>query len=352
MTTTNPFKHLDIHTNKGAAHILAGMAVGQGRPAQATLLTTGVFVDREVINIGDVTGPPIDDDEYEIVDISTDSTVDILTFWNNTDPEVTQTAIDPADYVFVVGEYVAVELEIAMVSHIVVNSATDWDVSFVRGLAGTTNVAHGTGTDPIEVQEGTALTADTITVPMIGVTQAIGLAALEAIIGAGADDAGGSARGPADYNGAVNDLTQMVQGQWRFINVNDVVGLLVSKIGGERVVDVAITAGNNDWETAATYGGASANANISHHQTIVPTAEEVAGALIYVPLNFEPTGATVYVTTTADGLIEAWDGTVTLDRVNNGVLLDDDGLVNFAETSTISLTVHGNVDVADAAVIG
>lgn len=352
MPTNNPFKFLDVHTNKGAAHMLAGMAMGQGTPAQATLLTTGVFVDREVINIGDVTGPPIDDDEYEIVDVSTDSTVDILTFWNNTDREILQTAIDPADYDFQVGDYVAVNSEIAIVISKKINSATDEDIGFYRGVAGTSIAAHSTGTDPIAVREGTALTADTITVPMIGVTQALGLDALAAIIGAGADDEDDSERGPANYNGVVNDLTQMVQGQWRFINMDDVVGILVSKIGGVRVVDVAITSGNNDWETAATYRGANANANISMSLSLVPTAEEVAGEVIVIPCNFEPTGVTIYATTTATGLVVAFDGTVTLDRVNNLVLIEFGGLVDLAATDTVSITVHGNVDVADAAVIG
>ena len=105
MTAQNPFKFLDVHTNRGAAHMVAGMAAGQGAPAQGTLLTTGVFVDREVVTIG--LAASLNDDIYEIVDISTDSTVDVLTFWNNTDENIIQTAIDGAgDYQFAVGDYV------------------------------------------------------------------------------------------------------------------------------------------------------------------------------------------------------------------------------------------------------
>lgn len=350
MPSKNPFKFFDAHTNKGAAHMLAGMAAGQGTPAQAALLTTGVFVDREVVTVGLAANG--DDDIYEVIDLSTDSSVDILTFWNNTDREITQTAIDPNDYAFVVGEYVATTAEIAIVTHILVNSPTDWDVSFYRGVAGTAIAAHSTGTDAIEVQEATALTVGTIPLPMVAVTQAAGLDALAAIIGAGADDEADSERGPAGYNGIVNSLTQMKQGQWRFVNIDDVTGVLISKVGGEREVTVAITSGNNDWETAETYRGASANANISMVVTLVPTAEEVAAELIVVPCNFEPTGVDIYVTTTATGLIVAFDGTVTLDRVSNLVLIEFGGLVDLAATDTVSVTVHGNVDVADVAVIG
>jgi hypothetical protein len=350
MPTKNPFKFLDVHTNKGAAHMVAGQAVGLGTPAQATLLTTGVFVDREVVTVG--LAADGDDDIYEIIDLSTDSTVDILTFWNNVDREITQLAIDPADYAFVVGEYVATTLEIAIVTHIKVNSATDWDVSFYRGVAGTTIVAHVTGTDAIEVQEGTALTAGTIPLPMIGVTQAIGLAALAAIIGAGADGEGASERGPADYNGVVNDLTQLKQGQWRFINLDDVTGMLVSKVGGDRAVTVAITAGNNDWEAALTYGGVSASANVNMVDVRIPTAEEVAAGILFVPCNFKPESASVFGYVRSTDVEVAFDGTIVIDRTLNVVSIVDSGLVPFAEVDTAVISIQGRVEVADVAVIG
>lgn len=351
MTATNPYLHTDVHTNRGAMHTAAGQAMGQGTPAQATLLTTGVFVDREVVTIG--LAATLDDDIYEVVDVSTDSTVDILTFWNNTDAEIVQTAIDGAgDYQFTVGEYVAVNAEIAIVISVVINDTDDNDVGFRRGVAGTTIAAHSTGTDPIAVQEGTALTAGTITVPMIAVTQAVGLDALAAIIGAGAEGEGDSERGPAEFSGVINDATQLKQRNWRFVNLDDVTGVLVSKIGGDRAVVVAITSGNNDWEATPTYGGSGANANVSYVVTVVPTAEEVAAELIVVPCNFEPTGVDIYVTATSTGLVVAYDGTVTLDRTLNVVLLEFGGLVDLAETHTVSITVHGNVPVADAAVIG
>ncbi len=340
MTASNPFKFLDVHTNKGAAHMVAGMAVGQGTPAQATLLTTGVFVDREVVTIG--LAASLNDDIYEIVDISTDSGDDILTFWNNTDPEVVQTGITTG--LLAVGDYVGTELELSIVIS-VVTGATD-TVGFKRGVAGTTIIAHATGTDPILVKEATALTAGTITVPMVGVTAAIGLDHLAGIIGVNGD------RGPADYNGVVNDLPQLKNPNWRFVNIDDVTGILFSTVGGVRAETVAITAGNNDWEAALTYRGADANANISMSLSLVPTAEEIAAELIVVPCNFEPTGVTVYATTTATGLVVAFDGTVTLDRVSNLVLIEFGGLVDLAGTDTVSITVHGNVAVADAAVIG
>jgi len=349
MPTKNPFNFLDVHTNKGAAHILAGMAMGQGQPDMAAFVSTGVFVDREFFTIG--TAAAGDDDIYAIVDLSTDGGDDILTFWDNTDPEVTQPALTTG--VYSLGQYVAVEDEIAMVTNVIVG-ATD-TVSFFRGVAGTTIVAHSTGTDPIEIQEATALVAGHISVPSTVVTAVGGLAALAAIVGQ--DTLVG--RGPFSleipsntFGNRVSGFPKIKNAGWRFVAVNATTGYLFATAGGARTVTLAEAHANHTWSTAATYNGRNANANISLHEGRVPTAEEVTAGLLVVHCNFEPTGATVYVTTTADGLVELWDGAITLDRVNNLVTLDNAGLVNWAATSTVSIVVHGNVDVADAAVIG
>jgi hypothetical protein len=339
--------------------MVAGQAVGNGRPDMSTLLTTGVFVDRDTVEIGDNTAPEEGLDIYEIVDISTDSTVDVLTFWNNTDEVITQTAIDGAgDYQFAVGDYVAVESELAIVTAVVINATDDNDVTFYRGVMGSTIAAHATGTTAIEVKEATALTADTITVPTIAVTAVAGLDALAAIIG------NDSARGPFDSNfiatnvfGVGNQLTgvltKMTQRQWRFINYDDTTGFLISTVGGARGVvvdDAGLT--NATLLPAATAGGSSANANVNHVVTLVPSAAEVTAGVVVIPCNFEPTGASVTVSTTATGASEAWDGDIILDRTLNLVTVDNTGLVDWATTSTVSVVIHGNVAVADCAVIG
>ena len=347
MTTTNPYKHLDVHTNKGAAHMVAGQSVGSGQPDVAALVTGGVFVDRETLEIG----VAVDNhqDIYEIVDLSTDSTVDILTFWDNTDREITQLAIDPADYAFVVGEYVATTLEIAIVTHIVVNSATDWDVSFYRGVAGTSIVAHSTGTDAIEVQEGTALVAGTITVPAIGVTAAIGLDALAAIIGVNGD------RGPAGYNGVINDKTQLVNPQWNFENLDDTTGLLSSTVGGPRGETLDDTnVANAAWDETTTNGGDTVNAAPHVALTRVPTAAEVTAALMYLKVNFHVLAVNMYAYITATGAAVAADATVAFIDDDSGVItITDAGLVNFVTTDTYVFEVIGApVAVADCAVVG
>ncbi len=350
MPTNNPFKFLDVHTNKGAAHMLAGMAVGQGRPDMSTLLTTGVFVDRDSFFIGVVADN--DEDVYEAVDISTDSGDDILTFWNNTDVEITQTGITTG--LFAVGDYVGTTAELAVVTH-VITGATD-TVSFYRGVAGTTIAAHATGTDAILADSGVALTAGAITVPMIGVTAAIGLDALAAIVGQ--DTLAG--RGPFALEIPSNNFGLTIQGfpkikqpSWRFINLDDTTGFLISTIGGLRAVAVDDTGLTNaTLLPATTAGGLSANANVNHVVTFVPSAAEVTAGLAVIPVNFEPTGATAQVTVTATGAAVAWDGVVVLDRVQNLVTLDNAGLVDWAATDTVSVVIHGNVDVADAAVIG
>jgi len=339
MPTENPFKFLDVHTNKGAAHMVAGQAIGQGQPDVQSFVTSGVFTDRETLTIGS--------DVYQLVDLSTDSTVDVLTFWNNTDVVVTQTAIDPADYSFSVGQYVAVESEIAIVTGIVVNSATDWDVSFYRGVAGTTVAAHATGTTAIEVQGVTALTAGAITVPATAVTQAVGLDALAAVIG-------GTNRGPSDYGGVVNSLPQVIDTAWTFYNTDDVIGLLVSKVGGERAVTLAEACANAVWSDTASAGGSSVYATPHYAMTRVPSAADVTLGTLYFKTNVLTLAVEAFVYTTATGAAVAWDGTATIvDRVNGIVSLDNGGLVDWAATDTVVLYVQGApVAVADCAVVG
>lgn len=345
MTASNPFKFADVHTNRGAMHMAAGQAVGQGQPDIGVFTTSGIFVDRETLTIGTAAG--LDDDIYAIVDLSTDSGDDILTFWNNTDPEVTQTGITTG--LLAVGEYVAVESEIAIVTH-VITAATD-TVSFARGMAGTTIVAHGTGTDPIEIQEATALVAGTITVPTIAVTAAAGLDALAAIIG---NDANRSPQG----NGAqgrptlVDGLVALKQSNWRFINTDDTVGLLISTVGGSRAVTLAEAGTNTAWDATPTYNGANAQSNVNMVVSRVPTAEEVTAGAIIIPLNFTPEEAKVAVYTTATDAIVAWDGAVVYDRTLNTITVGNGGLVDWAATDTVTVHITGVVDVADAAVIG
>lgn len=337
MPAENPFKFVDLHTNRGQVSLAVGHGLAPGHPDTQRLVTSGVFVDRETVTV--------DGDVYEIVDLSTDSTVDILTFWNNTDQVITQTAIDPADYTFTVGQYVAVESEIAIVTSIKVNSATDWDVTFYRGLAGTTIAAHATGTTAIEVQAVTALTAGAITVPATAVTQAAGLDALAAVI------ANDSARGPFESgkidsnvfgvgNQLAGVLPKITSPEWTFYNLDDVNGLLVSDVVGERGATVAEAGANMAWDDTATSGG-SQPAVSRTEMTIsrVPTAAEVTAGIMYFKVGGLVLGTpAVDVYTTATGVAVAHDGTVAVVDANNGIIsVDNGGLTDWATTDTVVL---------------
>lgn len=335
MPAENPFRFIDLHTNRGQVSLTVGHGLAPGHPDTQRLVTSGVFVDRETVTV--------DGDVYEIVDLSTDSTVDISTFWNNTDQVITQTAIDGTAYSFAVGQYVAVESEIAIVTNVVVNSTTDHDVTFYRGVAGTTIAAHATGTTAIEVQAVTALTAGAITVPATAVTQAAGLDALAAVI------ANDSARGPFESgkidsnvfgvgNKLAGVLPKITSPEWTFYNLDDVNGLLVSDVVGERGATLAEGGANMAWDSTTTSGGsqpAVSRADICISR--VPTADEVTAGIMYFKLNGIVIGTpTVDVYTTATGATVAWDGTVTVvDRLNGIVSVDNGGLTDWATTDTL-----------------
>lgn len=347
MPAENPFRFIDLHTNRGQVSLAVGHGLAPGHPDTSALVTSGVFVDRETVTVeGDV---------YELVDLSTDSTVDILTFWNNTDQVITQTAIDPADYTFTVGQYVAVESEIAIVVNIKVNGAADWDVTFYRGVAGTTIATHATGTTAIEVQAVTALTAGAITVPSVAVTQAAGLDALAAVIG---DD---TARGPFESgkidsnvfgvgNQLAGVLAKITSPEWSFYNLDDVTGLLVSDVVGERGATVAEAGANMAWDSTTTSGGSQPAVTRDVSISRVPTAAEVTAGTIYFKVGGLVLGTpTLTVYTTATGAPVAWDGTLTIvDRVQGILSADNGGLVDWAATDTVVLNVEQSPVALDA----
>jgi hypothetical protein len=337
MPANNPFKFNDLHTNRGQVSLAVGHGLAPGHPDSSALVTSGVFTDRETVTVeGDV---------YEVVDLSTDSTVDVLTFWNNTDQVITQTAIDPADYSFSIGDYVVVESEAAIVINIAVNSATDWDVTFYRGVAGTTIAAHATGTTAIEVQSVTALTAGAITVPAEDMTQAVVLDALAAVIGKD------TARGPFESgkidsnvfgvgNQLAGVLPKITSPDWTLYNLDDLTGLLVSDVVGERGATVAEAGANMAWDSTTTSGG-SQPAVSRTELTIsrVPTAAEVTAGLMHFKVGGVVLGSpAVDVYTTATGVAVAHDGTVTVVDANNGIIsVDNGGLTDWATTDTVVL---------------
>ena len=242
--------------------------------------------------------------------------------------------------------YVAVNSEIAVCTNIVVNSASDWDVSFYRGVAGTTIAAHSTGTDPIEVDSGVALTAGAITVPATAMTQAVGLDALAAIVG------NESGRGPFSQEIVSNTFGNVISGfpkitspAWTFINLDDVNGLLVSDVIGERGATLAEAGANMAWDSTTTSGGSQPEVGRDVFISRVPTAAEVTAGIMYfkVPGGGPTLGATpasVSVYTTATGANVAWDGAVAVVDAATGIIsVNNGGLTDWAATDTVVLNV-------------
>lgn len=337
MPAENPFKFVDLHTNRGQVSLAVGHGLAPGHPDTSRLVTSGVFVDRETVTV--------DGDVYEIVDLSTDSGDDILTFWNNTDVEITQTGITTG--LLTVGQYVAVESEIAVVTN-VITGATD-TVSFYRGVAGTAVAAHATGTTAIETQSVTALTAGAITVPVTDVTQALGLDALAAIVG------NESGRGPFSQEIVSNTFGNVISGfpkitstAWTFINLDDVNGLLVSDVIGERGATLAEAGANMAWDSTTTSGGSQPEVGRDVFISRVPTAAEVTAGIMYfkVPgggptLGVVANAAEVFVYTTATGANVAWDGTVAIVDAATGIIsVNNGGLTDWAATDTVVLNVR------------
>ncbi|MGW8177531.1 MAG: hypothetical protein ACWGQW_01880 [bacterium] len=302
MPISNPFGALNKETTKGAALISLGQGIVSGQKDQSTLTFSGVAVDRETVTI--------DGDVFEVVDLSTDSTFDVGTGWDNTDAVVTQTH---SSHSFSVGDYVCVESEIARVSFV----SGDL-VSFDRsGYAGTTVAAHSTGTTAIEVQEGTALTAGAITVPVADVTSTLVLSSLEDVV------------------------SRLGTAKWEVVKLSTTVGLILSKVIGSRGATMATDIGNAT-VVATSYGGYQPKVAPVCILQRVPTAAEVSAGAMYFALPFTPAKAFLYGNTTADWTDEVLDGSVTLDRTNKIATADNGGAADWATTTTVTLVVYGD----------
>ena len=315
MAPPNPFKFMSRETNKGACLLTLGAGAVAGKLAQTNIVFSGAAVDREVVTVDDG-----GDQEtvYEIVDISTDSTFDVLTDFNNTDARVSATRVG---HTFTVGQYLAMNSEIVQVI------AVDGDDFIVdRGKAGTTIAAQATGTDPIEEFDGTAVDADAVTVPVLDVTAAEVLPRLEAII---SDD----------------------HPSWNFVDVDSTaLGLIVSKQAGERAVDMTTDIANATIDPQETFGGAPQAVSPQYVEARVPTAKEVAAGTMAFLLPFTPASASVQVITTSTWATVAWDGATDLGAREKGVvLIDNSGGTDWSVNETVYLVAIGDpIEVADA----
>lgn len=309
---SNPFQNLVVNTTKGLAHHMTGRAVVDGNKENVIWAQTGVMVDRDTITI--------DGTIFEFVTVATDSTFDVLTFWNNVLAEVQQTLVA---HTLVVGDYVAVESEIARVNY--VGGVDGDDVGFQRGVAGTTIAAHATGTTAIETRSAVALTASTVTVPMVAVT------AEEAI-----DNAVGivAERFWLGNRGQDNFL-------WEIVKEGAALARLQSTVVGDRGATFAEAVTNG---TVLPVTGVNGSAHASMPTKILyrlATADEVTAGLLRVVCPFMPIDAQVRVFTDQIGTLKAWDGVIAFDQATNTVTLDNAGAVDWDATDYVCVTIFG-----------
>jgi hypothetical protein len=325
----NPFGQLSINTTKGQALMAAGVAVVRGNKEFSVWAQTGVMVDRDSLIIdGDGVAPL--GTNFEFVTLATDSTFDVLTFWDNTDPEVSQVLVGHS---LVVGDYVVTEVEI---SRVIFVGGVDGDtVGFQRGVAGTTIAAHSTGTDPILIRSVVALTAGAVVVPMTAVTAEEAIDTALAII---------AERAWLGRNGQNNF-------RWEILKLTAARALIISTVVGDRGALFDETLTNGTLLPAVGQNGSSHASMPVHTLWRAPTDAEVTDAVVVIPVPFKPVHATVLVFTTAvSGTLLAWDGAILFDHVANTVTLDNTGAADWTAVTFISVIIHGETQSLDTLV--
>jgi hypothetical protein len=306
----NPFAQLTVNTTKGLASIMAGRAVVDGNKEKTVWNQTGVAVDRDTLTI--------DGTVFELVDLATDSTFDVLTFWNNTDPEVQQTLVA---HTLEVGDYVAVETEVARVIYV---GGADV-VGFKRGVAGSTIAAHAVGTTAINVDDGTALTAGAITVPLDALTAENTLDRAAGII---------AEREWLGKNGQDNFL-------WEVVKETAAIAIVQSTVVGERLAVFSEVLTNGTVLPATGEGGSSHGSMPVKTVYRLATAAEVTEGEFRVICPFMPVEALVRVYSDQIGTLKAWDGAVVFNQATNTVKVGNAGAVDWDATDWVSVTVFG-----------
>jgi len=357
-----------------------------GSAAANTLRIASNVASGETVTVGG--------DIYEIEIVNSDTFVSVDTsngtdFNNIIDPlTVINAVITYPGVTFAVGLLVRLESEIMAVTGIAGN-----DVTFDRGVDGTTTVAHlavaifeGAGTigtdftnttDPLavtgavaaypgliftvgklirienEIMVVTVVAAGDVTFKR-GVSNTTAASHAEKLtIFEGDGIVSGIALGlvttltptaftpalVADINGRGSESILATQ-----ISVNEMLVATADVPGGTPVQSTLITATtetlggvNNAWD-GATLGDGEAPGNISTAvSNRVPTTQEVALGNMHFVLPFSPKGALVTVFTTSTGVQVAWNGLITI--TGNVVTVDNSGAVDWSTAETVSVLV-------------
>jgi hypothetical protein len=252
-------------------------------------------------------------DVFEIEIVNTDSTDNTAggDFNNTTDPlTVTGAVTTYTNATFTVGSLYRIESEIMRATVVAGN-----DVTFQRGVSGTTTATHA---DANDIYEGDGIDG--------GSTVAVGLVATLTP----------TAAMPALVDDINSENTETVTASQ--ISVNEML-LVFDTVGANTTACTeGLTGANNEWEAANMYGGKAAGARKSIIQSRVPQATEVALGNMHFAFDFTPVYVEVRIVVTATpGIALAWDGGATIS--GNTVVLDNDGSVDWATTNTVYIRV-------------
>lgn len=279
-------------------------------------------------NIADTETVTIGGDVYEIDLIATDTGDDTggvaSDFANTTNPLTVALAV--ANYAAMapvggsdsvaVGDLIRIENEIMLVASIVLDNVT-----FKRGVSGTTIASHADANDIFESAAG--YTAGRIGV---GLNATLTPAAFtDALI--------------ADINDRGLEPVRAID-----ISANEI--LLVSLIDGTGTYTLAEGMGgaNNEVEAAVDGGQVPVNRQ-SCVASRVPTAIEVAHGNMHFAFDFDPVGVVVAVLVTASGIAKGWVGGQTITNASGSdpayVTLDNAGATDWAATDTVTVFAFG-----------
>lgn len=300
--TRATFNHSSVGrgTLKGRALQELKDAVAAGANEVCTLRLAANVVDEETITLGS--------DVFKIHVVNTDTTVNVSGGdLNNTAAFVREFTI--ASHGQVKGSVLRVENEYLLVTD-VLDSDT---VSVQRGYAGSTIATHADTTDIYKAAN--ALGVGDIPIPVAGTLTPTAVSPLIAK--------------------AVTALSN--------------IGVTAISIGNNEVLfhrgcldtvtycSETLTGTNNTIDTSF-HGGLAPASALKAVVSRVPTATEVTLGNLHAVFPFTVTHAVVRVHTTATGVVEAWDGAVTVS--GQRVTVDNSGTTDWAATSTVTIEAY------------
>ena len=283
-------------------------AYDAGAPAKGTLRVASDVVEAQTVTIGS--------DVYEVEVVDTDTTDDTANsdFDNTTDPlTVTGAVTSYSNITFATGKLIRIENEMLRVT-----AVNGDDVTFSRGVSGTTPATHADANDIIE---GDGIDGgSTIAVGLVStLTPAVFTPAL-------VDD--------INNDGTENvKATSLQSGNEMLLETADSPGGTVAASADTTALAETLGGANNEWDTAALRSGRVAGSRrmslITH--TLDQTELNLGVARISFPFTVAGFLALVY---DANGVLKG-DLTNQITATSNRVEIDDTGATDFADTDVI-----------------